>query len=210
MFSRFVTFATYSVNISIQLSIESNLMKSDPDALTLLSIIALFPAGGNVSLLPKLAPSISNLVRAKKALLAATLTHFVDNQRTLQLLSPVRSYVLKNIPPTDDIRHTVHEAYIQFFRQHDLNVNNPNYRTTIETLSTHETNLEAIFREAVQDGSRSTIEAAISFSWYQCWTRPRMEVIKSTIKVCTDHRKGVVLARSLQCLGNLTHKIAPV
>ncbi|KAG9035061.1 hypothetical protein FRB95_012080 [Tulasnella sp. JGI-2019a] len=66
---------TKSVNISIRLSIESNLMRCVPEALTLLSVIAALPAGANTTLLPTLVPSIRNLVLAKATLRRATLTN---------------------------------------------------------------------------------------------------------------------------------------
>lgn len=108
-----------SVKISIQLSIESNMMRALPDALTLLSVVAMLPAGANIALLPKLVTNIPNLLRAKATLRQATLTHAANDSQTIQLLSPVRSYVLKHHPASDSIKQAVYGAYADFVAEHN-------------------------------------------------------------------------------------------
>lgn len=53
--------------------LDINLMRSVPEALSLLSVIAMLPAGADVVLLPRLVPSIGNLVLAKATPREATL-----------------------------------------------------------------------------------------------------------------------------------------
>ncbi|KAG8992658.1 hypothetical protein FRB94_011408 [Tulasnella sp. JGI-2019a] len=192
-----------SVNISIQLSIESNRMKSVPDALTLLSVIAMLPAGANISLLPSLVPSIPNLVSSKNALRAATLVHTDNSSQILQLLSPIRSYVLKHHPPSDDIKREVYSAYLRFVSKHNSKLGSPDFPKDAAILTAEETNLEAILPDTIRAGSPAALKTAIAFSWYQAWTRPRLDVIRSVVEFCREEPSGDILASSLHCLAGM-------
>ncbi|KAG8884592.1 hypothetical protein FRB97_003889 [Tulasnella sp. 331] len=194
-----------SVNISIQLSIDSNLMKSVPEALTLLSLLAMLPAGASMELLPSLALDIPNLVLAQVTLSEATLGYIDSGKQAMRLLSPVRSYVLKHQPASDSIKHTVYGAYAQFIANHNAEFGSPDFPEDARVLAAEETNLEAILPPSIQSGSRSAIEAAIDFSRYQRSTRPRLEVITCVVEVCRRNANLEPLARSLFILGEVEY-----
>ncbi|KAG8857450.1 hypothetical protein FRB96_005749 [Tulasnella sp. 330] len=192
-----------SVNISIQLSIESNLMKSVPEALTLLSLIAMLPAGADAELLPLLAKDIPNLPLAQATLSGATLTYVDGDTHAIRLLSPVRSYVLKHYPASDNIKLTIYDTYAQFITKHNSALGDKSFLSDARVLTAEETNLEAILPLSLQSGSRSAIEAATDFSRYQRWTRPRLEVITCAVDVCRRNGNLDLLASSLLVQGEM-------
>ncbi|KAG8874716.1 hypothetical protein FRB97_005690 [Tulasnella sp. 331] len=196
-----------SVNVSIQLSIESNLMKNVPDALTLLSVIAMLPAGIDMLLLPALVPSIPNRILAKTTLIEATLAQDVNDTHILQILSPIRLYVSRHHPPPDHIRRTVYNAYTQFVLQHNSRLGDPDYHNDTRALAAEERNLEAILLQSVETGSCDAINAAIDFSWYLSRTRPRIEVITRAVATCRRQNTTNLLADSLYCFGSLLFRL---
>ncbi|KAG8993563.1 hypothetical protein FRB93_001942 [Tulasnella sp. JGI-2019a] len=196
-----------SVNISIRLSIESNLMRSVPEALILLSVIAMLPAGANVALLPNLLPSIQNLILAKGALRRAALTNPEAGSQTLQVLSPIRAYVLKYHPLSTDLREALHDAYIAFIAEHASDIGHENFVNDAKALGDEESNLEVILPDAIQLGSDRAIDGAITFCTYQLNTRPRLEVIQNLVKVCRQKNELHQLARSLYCLGRILFRL---
>jgi hypothetical protein len=77
-----------SIEYCTRLSIQSNAMKSTPEALQLLSVIALLPGGAIVKNLQSLAPNIKNLNRAVRVLVSVSLA-YKDTIGNLRLLSPI-------------------------------------------------------------------------------------------------------------------------
>ncbi|KAG8884474.1 hypothetical protein FRB98_002373 [Tulasnella sp. 332] len=197
-----------SVKMSIQLSIESNLMKSVPEALTLLSLIAMLPAGANIELLPTLARDIPNLPLAQATLSEATLARVDDDTQAIQLLSPIRSYILKHHPASDSTKQTVYDAYVQFIIKHNAAYGSASFLSDARVLSTEETNLEAILPLSIRSGSHPAIEAAIDFSGYQYWTRPRLEVITCVVDACRRNGGLGLLARGLKMSGDICISLA--
>ncbi|KAG8876040.1 hypothetical protein FRB97_004506 [Tulasnella sp. 331] len=197
-----------SVNMSIRLSIESNLMKSVPEALTLLSLVAMLPAGANIELLPTLARDIPNLGLAQATLSEAALARVDGGTQTIQLLSPIRSYVLKHHPASDRTKQTVYDAYVQFVTEHNAVYGSARFLSDARALATEETNLEAILLLSIQSGSHSAIDAAIDFSQYQLLTRPRLEVITCVVDVCRQNESLDLLARSLETSGGISRLLA--
>ncbi|KAG8880203.1 hypothetical protein FRB98_005287 [Tulasnella sp. 332] len=193
---------TKSVTVSIRLSVESNRMRSVPGAVALLSVIAMLPGGADPTLLPKLAPSISNLVACKAMLHEVALTQTDHGSATIQLLSPIRSYVLKHHPVSENVKKAVYEAYVQYVTDYTSAKRGP---SSTQALAAEETNLEAILPLAIQSISHPALEAAMAFSHYQLYTRPRLEVITSVIDVCEQNNIPNLLACSLAMFGDISH-----
>lgn len=76
-------------------------MVSNPDALTLLSILAYLPGGIRPENLQSVAPTIQYVNAAKRTLLRTALAHCMPDG-TLQMLSPIRLYIRQNHPPDTD------------------------------------------------------------------------------------------------------------
>ncbi|KAG8890434.1 hypothetical protein FRB98_008469 [Tulasnella sp. 332] len=196
-----------SVNRSIELSIESNLMKLAPEALTLLSIVAMLPAGASPWLLENDIPNIRSPLLAKARLLEATLAYNISNTNALQLHSPIRLYVSRYHPPSKEVRDAIYIAFADFVSRHNSRLGDPSFPRDVETLSREETNLEVILPAAITDGEHWAMDAAASFCWYQYWTRPRLGIITCLVEVSKRMRRGHFLAHSLVCLGNIQYRL---
>lgn len=88
-----------SVNVSIGLSLKSHLLRLNPDALPLLSVLSLLPGGAKIDSLSTLAPTLPSLAAARLALVRASLAYPTSDGQLLQLLPPIRSYILRHHPP---------------------------------------------------------------------------------------------------------------
>ncbi|KAG8980114.1 hypothetical protein FRB94_011052 [Tulasnella sp. JGI-2019a] len=198
---------TKCFNQSIRQSIESNLMRSVPEALTLLSAIAMLPTGADINLLPKLVPSIRDMALAQATLREAALTSADSDAPTLQLPLPIRAYVLKHYPLTSDLKGALYEVYAGLIANHGSQLGDVGFPNDVHALSVEEANLEALLPDAVRTGSGAVIDAAITFCWYQYYTRPRLEVIRSVVQACQQTRNLKPWARSAYCCGSLMESL---
>ncbi|KAG8876036.1 hypothetical protein FRB97_004502 [Tulasnella sp. 331] len=196
---------TTSSAISIQLSIKSSRMHSTSDALTLLSIIAMLAGGSNPDLLLRLTPSISNLIESTVMLRKAAPTYTGPGSATLQLLSPIRSYVLKCHPASDMLKQVVYDVYTQYVTNRSLAMGGSGNEPA---LAAEETNLKAILPQSIQTGSKAAITSAIGFSIYPFWALPRLEVNTSVVEACQRNGDLDLLALSLIALANEFRSLA--
>ncbi|KAG8933321.1 hypothetical protein FRC03_011887 [Tulasnella sp. 419] len=76
-----------SIEVSIKLSLESRSVKGSPDAIRLLSVLAMLPAGAATSRLPDMCPSISGWKAALRVLRGAALVYDSADKSRIQTLS---------------------------------------------------------------------------------------------------------------------------
>ncbi|KAG8873387.1 hypothetical protein FRB97_006796 [Tulasnella sp. 331] len=139
----------------------------------------MLPTGVSLALLLALVPTILNLTLAKAVLLEATLAN-VD-------ISPAE----------DGAKQAVYNAFTDSISDHNSKLGDIDFPKDAQTLAGEETNLEVVLPHCIQIGSHAAIKAAIEFSWYQNYTRPRLDVIKAVMSFCRT--SGIVepLARSV-------------
>ncbi|KAJ6488726.1 hypothetical protein DFH09DRAFT_1455546, partial [Mycena vulgaris] len=88
-----------NLDSSISLSLESPRLKSLPNSRDLLSLLSILPDGlSDVELSQSKLP-IANILACKAALLQTALV-YIDDQRQLKALAPIREYMQKMHPPT--------------------------------------------------------------------------------------------------------------
>ncbi|KZT56064.1 TPR-like protein [Calocera cornea HHB12733] len=102
-----------SLEVSIELSIQSATMQEEPHALPLLSLISLLPDGINVVALPSLISSMSTVVTTSASVLLQVALAFDDRDR-LKVLSPIRDYVLIKYPPQGLALEEVRATFMKF------------------------------------------------------------------------------------------------
>ncbi|EJU02768.1 hypothetical protein DACRYDRAFT_115753 [Dacryopinax primogenitus] len=89
-----------NLEVSIKISLESELMLQNSHALSLLSALSLLPDGVKVEKLVEIIPSMSDHVLvAASVLLQVGMVH--DESGRLRILSPIRDYMLEHHPPAD-------------------------------------------------------------------------------------------------------------
>jgi hypothetical protein len=102
--------AKSNLELSISLSISGPRMISSPQALDLLNLLSMLPDGlADVELLQSQFP-LENILACKSTLLRTALA-YVDGQKRLKALVPVREYMQKTYPTPNHIIHPLSHYY---------------------------------------------------------------------------------------------------
>ncbi|KAG8926088.1 hypothetical protein FRC02_009213 [Tulasnella sp. 418] len=175
-----------SIEVSIKLSLQSRAVRGNPDAIRLLSVLSVLPAGAALDRLPKMCPSIPNWKGALRVLRGAALVYDSADKSRVQVLSPIQSYILLHHPleqtPLDELR----SAHYQLVPSAKTDIVHPEFNEISKELALEEVNMEAVLINALHDvhGNREeAIEASSSYSSYLHWKHPRTEVIVEAVKV---------------------------
>ncbi|KAG8879152.1 hypothetical protein FRB97_001932 [Tulasnella sp. 331] len=164
-----------SVNLSIQLSLHTNQMKNNPDALRLLSVLAILPGGMRVDTIQDLVPNIPDPAKARNILLRASLVHSRAGTNSIHLLSPIRSYIRRHHPITPQLWQGLHQFCFTYVTQHSLRRSgDAGFDEDLEALAVEEINLVTILSHALQNHpSEATITISLTFMVYQSRTFAR-------------------------------------
>ncbi|KAJ7584796.1 hypothetical protein C8J56DRAFT_747336, partial [Mycena floridula] len=170
-----------SVVVSIRMSLESSLVKDEPNASQLLDIVAMLPSGATIDTLRQYwAPNLQNLDGALQPLLEASL---LERQSTTYFVLPViRSYLLDSSRLTNDVHDLMVKAACNFLLQHEAT--NPGEASFIDDMKARaieEINLQAILLNTSESNSQ-VIEALHILAGHQLRVRPRLEVIEHAVK----------------------------
>ncbi|KZO94120.1 TPR-like protein [Calocera viscosa TUFC12733] len=88
-----------SLDVSIQLSLNSRTMSKSRDATALLSLLSLLPDGVSIAILRRSIPSIRNARKSASALLAVALAS--KEKDRIRALAPIRDFISTRYPPKD-------------------------------------------------------------------------------------------------------------
>ncbi|KAJ7223417.1 hypothetical protein GGX14DRAFT_307667, partial [Mycena pura] len=98
-----------NLELSISVSLSSPRITSSPHARSLLSLLSVLPDGlSDVELLQSKLP-LGNILACKSILLRTSLAY--DDQKRLKTLAPIREYVRKRHPPTNDLIRPVFKHF---------------------------------------------------------------------------------------------------
>ncbi|KAH7102277.1 hypothetical protein BKA62DRAFT_829384 [Auriculariales sp. MPI-PUGE-AT-0066] len=133
-----------SLDVSISISLDAQRMKNVPSALRVLGLLSFLPDGAMDTDVQLWVKGIPNLSRALSTLLQNTLVTRSPDQR-IQVLAPIREYMLQNHPPDDNDREMVFSHYFLLTEQL-VEVGMPSTTTVIAAISPELENIEAIIR----------------------------------------------------------------
>ena len=201
-----------NMNRSISLSIDSNLMKQNPQALLLLNILSCLPAGTSKATLRWWVPTLhSSMVPSAIATLSKT-GLLVENRRqdsdspVLFVLPVVQSFMQQHGRIGEEIRQNIQLSCCQYILDHDVySRNNPTF-SKLKALAAEDVNIQAILFSSPAHSSNilsdKAIEALISFSWYRCNnTKPSPEIARHAVSMAKAFGNERYIAISLWCLG---------
>ncbi|KAJ6476390.1 hypothetical protein C8R45DRAFT_378770 [Mycena sanguinolenta] len=181
---------TRSMDDTIRLSMERGVVKSNPEALKLLAILSLLPAGTTGSNLDLWASSLTTSRRhaAVKTLCMAALIelqgdgHFATSRVFAR--PTIQSYMShKGCIPTE-VRDQVYNACYQFVRQHTSIPDDHKFKGDLEALASEETNIQALLMEIPIDAPQpNAVDALIAFSLYQAWTKSSTVVASHALAI---------------------------
>ncbi|KAF7373221.1 hypothetical protein MSAN_00530900 [Mycena sanguinolenta] len=181
---------TRSMDDTIRLSMERGIVKSNPEALQLLAILSLLPAGTIGSNLDLWASSLtpSRCHAAVKTLCTAALIelqsdgHFETSR--IFVRPTIRSYMSHKgrIPP--ETRDQVHDACYKFVLQHKSIPDDHKFKGDLEALASEEINIQALLMEIpINAPQPNAVDALIAFSLYQAWTKSSTVVASHALAV---------------------------
>jgi tetratricopeptide (TPR) repeat protein len=197
-----------SMNRSIGLSVNSPLMKAYPHALSVLTTLAMLPGGADRTLLVQIFPLSTNIAGAVAAITQSALAEDRPATGSIHVHSLIRTYMLTYHPLDDETRGLVHQAFYQILSEHTSKPGDAKFSEDVRALATHESNIYTILLDAARNGGNQVVlDALLSFSWYQCWTRPNKETIDYTVQLARDAQSKRHLAEGLLCRGQIYQQL---
>ena len=195
-----------NMNRSISLSVDSSLMKQNPQALLLLNILSCLPAGTTKAALCWWVPTLhSSMVPSAIATLSKT-GLLVENQRqnsdspVLFVLPVVQSFMQQHGRIGKEIRQNIQLSCSQYILDHYYGENNP-------VFAAEDVNIQAILcgsptTQHTNMLSDKIIEALVAFSWYRSNAKPNLEIAKHAVSMAEALGNKTYIASSLWCMGN--------
>jgi len=198
------------MNKSICLSVDSNFVKSDPDALYLLATLSLLPAGTTRNRLDYWAPDLKSTSGAiatlsqAALLLPASHDHRAPVSQTLFVLPVIQSFMLHHNRIPTDVQQHVRLACCKFVMDHACRYRDPRFKENADALAREDTNIQSILVHASGDQMRvedQLIQALLVFTWYRCDTKPHITIAEYTLQVARATQSCRYIAEALLCLG---------
>lgn len=205
--------ASASMNLSIQLSVGSPLMKDNPDALILLANLALFPATIPIASLKYWAPASIDHIGAFSVLCDTALVE--RREKSLFVLPVIRSYILspRHLPLdiTNAARTNVRQACYSLLAKHKSSPGDPSFVENTRVLASQEANINSILFDATNsdevDVDPQAIAGLLILCWHHHWVRPRLECIAHTMAVAVRTNNERYTAEALYCYGSMCLKL---
>ena len=200
-----------SMNRSIRLSVESDLVKRNPNAIALLAILSLLPAGTTKENLRWWAPGLktSMIPSAMATLSQAAL--LVENKRencaspVLFVVPVVQSFMQQQDRIAEEIRKEVHLSCCEYVLANDSHFNDPTFAKNSKALAAEDTNIQAILFGSLPSQlpvpSDKTIEALIAFSWHRCGSKPTLYIVNYAVTAAKASGDERHIASAVWCLG---------
>ncbi|KAJ7596117.1 hypothetical protein C8J56DRAFT_1160364 [Mycena floridula] len=193
-----------SVSISICTSLESSLVKDEPNAGWLLRIIATLPSGTTLYTLQHWwAPELQNCDGAVHILLEASL---LERRTTSYFVLPViRSYLLDHSHLSATVHKSLVNAACNFLEQHNsIEPSEDCFTDDTTARSVEEINLQTLLLQATQPGTK-VIKALCILAWHQYHIRPRTEVIQRAVELVSNVADQELVGNVLHCYACILH-----
>ena len=209
-----------SMNRSICLSVESNLVKRNPDATILLTILSLLPAGTTKENLHWWAPALktSMIPSAIASLSQAAL--LVENKRensaspVLFIIPVVQSFMQQHDRIAEEVRNPIHSLCCEYVLAHACRVDDLTFPKKSKAIAAEDTNIHSILFSSPTSQrtvpSDRTMEALIAFSWHRCDTRPNLEIANYAVMAAKDSEVERYIASALWCLGKTYYQLGDI
>ena len=204
-----------SMNRSISLSVDSECVKQNPDAVLLLAILSLLPAGTTKQNLRWWATTVKMIPSAIATLSDSGL--LVENKQensassVLFVIPVVQSFMQQQGRIAEDIRRQVHSSCCEYVLAHTSRYDDPNM---LKALAAEDTNIQSIlFGSPISQHivpSDRNIEALIAFSWHRCYTKPNLEIANYTVTAAKVFGVKKYIASAVWCLGTTYNELGDI
>jgi tetratricopeptide (TPR) repeat protein len=199
-----------SMNRSISLSVDSEFVKQDPDALLMLAILSLLPAGTTKqNLRCWWATSVKMIPSAVATLSDAGL--LVENKwensssPVLFVIPVVQSFMQQQGRIAEEIRKQVKLSCCEYVLAHACRFDDPTFPRNSKTLAVEDTNIQSVLFSSPTSHhivpSDITMEALIAFGWHRCDTKPNLEIANHAVTAAKASGVLRYIASAVWCLG---------
>ncbi|KAJ7136150.1 hypothetical protein C8R44DRAFT_729640 [Mycena epipterygia] len=207
---------------TISLSVNREVVTSNPAALTLLAVLSMLPAGTTVDNLRWWAPSLTSRTAAIESLRTAALIEQEDSTEfgtsRIFVRSTVQSYMAQQDRIPEKVRQQVHDACYRFVLEHKSIPDDSKFKADLEALASEETNIQGLLMQIdAQSLHQNALDALITFSLYQFSTKPSAVVALHALEVAraarddphvADRRVAARhVAEAQHCLGEIYLRI---
>ena len=198
-----------SMNRSISLSVDSEFVKQDPDALPLLAILSLLPAGTTKQNLRWWATSVKMIPSAIATLSDAGLLveNKCENSSSLILfvVPVVQSYMQQQNRIAEKIRKQVELSCCKYVLAHACRFDDPTFPKNSKALAVEDTNIQSILFSSPTSQhivpSDITMDTLIAFSWHRSDTKPNLEIASHAVTAAKLSGVERYIASAVWCLG---------
>ncbi|KAJ3506487.1 hypothetical protein NLJ89_g6842 [Agrocybe chaxingu] len=204
-----------SMNRSISLSVDSKFIKQNPDALLLLSILSLLPAGTTRENLCWWAPTVKMIPSAIATLSDAAL--LVENKRhdsnspALFVLPVVQLFMQQHDQIGREIRKQLLSSCCQYVLDHACRYDDPTFPIKSKALAAEDPNIQSILLSSLSTqlivSSNRITEALIDFSWHRCDTKPNLDIANHAVMAARASGLERHIASAVWCLGKTYHQL---
>ena len=206
-----------SIARSISLSVDSYLVKQNPNALLLLSVLSLLPGGTTRENLSWWAPTL------KKALIPAAIATLSkaallvqnkqqDSKLILFVIPVVQSFMHHQGRIPEHLRKEVHSACCKYVLEHARRYDLPKFLVESKLIAAEDTNIHAVLFDTYMTSATiltdTTMEAIIAFCWHRCDTKPSLEIVEHALEIAYAYRVERYIALATWCLGKTCHQVA--
>ncbi|KAJ7708570.1 hypothetical protein B0H16DRAFT_1438527 [Mycena metata] len=133
---------------SILLSLESPRITSTPHSQELLSLLSILPDGLSDVELKQSKFAIQDILDCKRALLRTSLA-YADGNKRLKALVPIREYMAKFQPPTDEIIRPLFKHFQELLQVYLADMGKQSSALYIERLTSNYTNIQNIIQNGL-------------------------------------------------------------
>ena len=222
-----------NMNRSINLSVESSLVKTDHHALTLLAALSMLPDGTTHDRLhwwiPAAACELSTVATLTKAALLMVSQNDLGERRspTLFVLPVIQSFMHSSGRIPLEIRRHVHRACCKYVTQHACQRYDFEFKSRCAALRAEDSNLQAVLfpigsetatllgtdsglPSSGQSDTRVPMEhfdALLAFVWYRNNTQPSADLASHILHLARSSGDEKRIGDALHCLGHTYHQL---
>ncbi|KAJ7493536.1 hypothetical protein FB451DRAFT_1077291, partial [Mycena latifolia] len=202
-----------SLDASIALSLSSSRMKSSPGAKDLLSLLSILPDGLSDIELLQSKLSIQDILRCKATLLGTSLAYLDDNRR-LKSLIPIREHVLHFHPPSAQLVEPLRNHFHLLLDLYERYGGQSQIVSKMDQISSNLGNLQKILERGLHPGRPDLLHAIECTILLNSFTRlaanswfDLMDVIPSVLPQPCNHRLEAQFI--IETFNSCTHHSVP-
>ncbi|KAF9019037.1 hypothetical protein BDP27DRAFT_1308978 [Rhodocollybia butyracea] len=195
------------VDRRISLSLNQEVVKSNPDAFTLLAVLSMLPAGTTGNNLHWWASSLTSHLAAVKSLRTAGLLEQDDGDfeaSHIFVRPTIEAYMSRQNRIPTKVYEQVHDACYKFVLDHKSTLDDAKFKDDLAALATEETNIQNLLMQVDTRGLRpNALNALIAFSYYQLCTKASTVVILHALEIAQAIDDARCIAEAHLTLGKI-------